>query len=502
MKKRFISLFLVLCFILFAFVGCTKGDESSETDMGSSPVVDDGFEKDDLPEKMDFGGKEITWAIVNTDTDTQFSGYFAEQSASMLDNSVYKASKAVEERLSVKLIFVEHVYPWDSRGEQLTMINNNIMLGVNDFDIITAPSYLPLYGSPELYLDLKKVENVSLDKPWWNQTMQEIFPNELRSIRCESSLRAIQRLSCVFFNQEALENYQINDDLYELVYSGNWTLEKMTQLITNTYVSADGTDSRTAKDSYGVTFGDGNTFSPFATAFGVTLYSKNGDGTYSYNAGSKRNVDIVDTTRKFITKNNDVLTSYNNESEDFKIDMTATGGSGVSRVFAEGRSLFMFGKFENGQVLFSQSSLDTEKLGVLPYPKYDSTQTNYTTASSADTFFIPVDASLPAACGAVIEAWASQYYRQVVPTYFETIVKTRYSSDSKMASMFDFIRSTSVVNFDLMFSDPDVLCMCPTVMKSALSGIFGLESWVVTAKKNESKASEQLKNILEIYNVK
>lgn len=500
---RSVSLLLSLLFVLLAFAGCkSEKDEGDSTQDVSTSGADDGFVKDDLPEKMDFEGKEIVWAIVNTDTDTSYNGYYAEASPNMLENEIFSSSKRVEDRLNVKLKFVEYVYPWDSRGVELAKINNNIMAGVSEYDLISAPTYLPLYGSPELFLDLNKVENLSLDKPWWDQTVRGIFENGLRFIRGDGSLRSVQKLACVFFNGGLLEDMQIDEDLYKTVYDGDWTLEKLKVLIENTYISADGTDARTADDTYGVTFGDCNAFTTFATSCNVEFYTKQNDGTYAYNAGSKRNVNIVDTLRQFVTKNVNVLSSYDRETTEYKIDMTATGGSGVSRIFAEKRSLFMFGKFENGAVLFAQESADTKNLGVLPYPKYDENQSNYRTPAAGDCFYIPVTVENSAVCGAVLEAWSSDFYRTVIPTYFETIIKVRYSSGGDMAEMFDYIRSTSVTTFEQMFQDPDVLCMGPTVIKHALSGYYGLESWTVTSKKNEKQAMSQLDGILSMYGLK
>ena len=65
MKKttalRMISLILVLIFALSAFIGCSKNEETEETQqtVNTTPTEDDGFVKDDLPATMDFDGKEV-----------------------------------------------------------------------------------------------------------------------------------------------------------------------------------------------------------------------------------------------------------------------------------------------------------------------------------------------------------------------------------------------------------------------------------------------------------
>ena len=46
--------------------------------------------------------------------------------------------------------------------------------------------------------------------------------------------------------------------------------------------------------------------------------------------------------------------------------------------------------------------------------------------------------------GVLLEAWSSQAYRKIMPEYFETALKTRYSQDSDTSRMFDLIRSSIV----------------------------------------------------------
>ena len=44
---------------------------------------------------------------------------------------------------------------------------------------------------------------------------------------------------------------------------------------------------------------------------------------------------------------------------------------------------------------------------------------------------------------------ASEAYRQIGPTYFDTYVKLRYASNEKLAPMYDLIRDS--VTFDLIY---------------------------------------------------
>lgn len=496
---RSASLTLSLLFVLFAFAGCksekNEGDDTTQDSVTTSGADDDGFVKDDLPATMDFDGRDVSFMVCSS----YFADFYQEgASPDIVQNEVYSATVAVNERLNVSLKFVKNGYAWDDRGTVYTKVCNDIMTGLYECDILVGSSYVPMYGSVELFHNLESVENINLDKPWYNQGYRAVWNGSTYCIQGDGVLANIKKLSCVFFNKQTLEDRQITEDLYKTVYDKGWTLEKLETLIANTYYSVDGTDSRTADDFYGVTFGDGNSMTPFGTALGVVLYTKGNDGSYTYNAGSTRNVEVMDAIRKFVNSNNNVLTSYNNESEEFKIT-PADGGQGVSRVFTKGNSMFMFGKFENGATIMSQETLDTSKIGVLPYPKYDTNQTDYAVTTDGASFYVPITASDVACAGAVLEAWNSQFYRTVVPLYFESVVQLRYSADNEMSQMFDFIRSKLTCNFENMFQDPDLLSMSGFTVKSCVLGMYGLESWSVTSKKNQSAASAELANIMSKY---
>ena len=94
----------------------------------------------------------------------------------------------------------------------------------------------------------------------------------------------------------------------------------------------------------------------------------------------------------------------------------------------------------------------TFTLGMIPFPKYDENQDDYYTAAQRFAhIYIPATTEDSGRSGAVLEAWASECYRNVMPTYFETNLKTRYATDSDMAEMFDLLRANLCVEFGTVF---------------------------------------------------
>ena len=495
---KLISVLLTLILALSVFSGCKKKTPTEEKPQDTSDETeeDDGFEKDDLPKTMDFDTKKINMMIC-------LGGYenFYQEKATpeAVSNQVFLATQRVEERLNVSLNFIKNSFTWDNRGSVYSKICNDIRMQVSECDIIAGHPYIPMYGGTELFTDLSTLKNVNLDKSWYDQGMRSVWGEKIYCIRAEGAIRNIQNLACTFFNQDALDRVGIDENLYDTVYNGEWTLEKMKTLIENTWVSNDAEVS--ADDSFGATFSDGNAFTPFGISLGVRLYERQDDGSYVYNASSERNITIMDAIKKFVNNNENVLSSYNRESEDYKI--TTEDGIGVSKIFAEGRSLFTFGCFGHAGVILDQDVISNKSLGILPYPKFDSTQTDYASAVNnvGVCFYIPTTASDLDCAGAVLEAWNSDFHRNAVPLYFETMLKIRYSSGGEMSAMFDFIRSKLTCTFEYMFEDPDIMTMGSGAIKSMISGQNGLTSWRVIAKSNENVANMELKNIMVKYGI-
>jgi len=92
--------------------------------------------------------------------------------------------------------------------------------------------------------------------------------------------------------------------------------------------------------------------------------------------------------------------------------------------------------------------------GILPFPKYDEAQAEYITLSRSqhNAFVMPLTCDVPDMAGAVMEAIASEKYRTVMPAYFETAMKVKYSHDEDSSRMLDLIRESMTCQFEYIFS--------------------------------------------------
>ena len=199
------------------------------------------FVADDLPE-LNFGG--MTMNVVVGD---YFSAYWddlyvEEATGSRLSDAVYNMRLAVEQRLNVKLNYIREEYDWSSMGDYITKITSQILAGDSDIDLLLSQNnFTSRLSEGQYFADLRNVENIDLDKPWYNQTVLENMPNgELLFLLGEFSLGNIKNAYAVYYNADLKESLGIDTDLYAMVDEGKWTADAMKTLIKGTYADLNG----------------------------------------------------------------------------------------------------------------------------------------------------------------------------------------------------------------------------------------------------------------------
>nr|MBQ4319010.1 hypothetical protein [Clostridia bacterium] len=85
-----------------------------------------------------------------------------------------------------------------------------------------------------------------------------------------------------------------------------------------------------------------------------------------------------------------------------------------------------------------------DDFGVTLYPKWDEAQDEYYSRleSGAPVLIVPATASDTSRTGAIIEAMSAASSKTVIPAYYETTLKQKYTRDELSSVMFDMIMET------------------------------------------------------------
>ena len=456
MKKLTASLLLISLLASLASCGSQDSGTNDTTSSGASTdttaeETTSQFVKDDLPSDLDLGGKTVGIMIGDYFNAFLADLYSPEETGNRLSDAVYRTSKNVQERLNVVLEYNYQTYAWSEMAGFQSKIISGILAGDTGFDILfDVQNYSAQMQEGEYFANFADVGNISLEKPWYNQTVLENMPDDyIYFLSGQFSLANVKSAFAMYFNADLYSSLGLTEDLYALVDDGKWTIDKLDELTKNTYSDLNGDTKADASDRYGVTFGDMNKYLGFIKAFDIDMFRKTSSG-YEFAYDSERASDAVSKLCQFINDNENTQVAFGNDDTHPEYQISTGGGIYASKIFTDGRALFSFGLIADAATIVP--SIDFS-YGLLPYPKWDETQENYGTMLQRSCYaLIPVTVEDKDAAGAVLEALSSESYRTLVPEYCEVSLKTRYSQDDDVSRMFDLVINSIVYDPGEIFS--------------------------------------------------
>jgi hypothetical protein len=217
----------------------------------------------------------------------------------------------------------------------------------------------------------------------------------------------------------------------------NWYLEDMFASIENIYqdVNDNGKD---VEDTFGVLMPQ-EMYAIFET-YGINMIEKNEDNTeLILNASDERVYDLID---KYYGIRYDLDGGYT--------DVRNT----TAEMFKAGQGVYLTISLSYAVSHFRDA---TFAYGIVPYPMLDEQQGDYY-AGYTDRFMI-----IPHTCpdvdyvATIVEALSAEGYRQVLPAYYETALKGRYTHDSESVQMLEIIREGRIIDFAYIYSN-DTAC--------------------------------------------
>ncbi|MCQ2432250.1 MAG: hypothetical protein MJ175_06565 [Clostridia bacterium] len=458
LSKKSTLVMLTCGMILSSLVSCgnetpvQNGTENTEkkeivTDVVTEAETASPFEADSLPDNLDFGGRTFNYLIGD------YAGAYYDDFASdgetgaRVNDAVYHTGRNVEERLNLKFNFIKETFDFAGISKMMTKLSQSVMAEDKAYDLYVGSNPLNLMLSDKYLLDLSEVPYIDFSKPWWNKSQLNMMPGGAVYVASgDGSLSMIKHTFCMFFNQDKLNQYDVTENLYETVRNHKWTMDHLRELAMLGYRDANGDDKRDFGDEYGLTFGDCNKYLSFQFALGGKCAERTDSG-YTVLYGNERMANIFEKVNTLINDTPGVYPGYPNS--DHEEHIATGGGNYADRIFMEGRSFFTAGLICDAPVILGNADFS---YGVLPYPLYDENQEDYISTVQRNAFFALLSYVDPECSGAVMEAWSSEAYRTIQPEYFETTLKTRYSSDSDMAQMFDLLRSNLYLDVFEYFS--------------------------------------------------
>ena len=354
-----------------------------------------------------------------------------EDSAEVVESSVYRRNLEVEEKLNVKLKGL-----WVKIGDQMGKLKKTVMAGDNAYDAVMLNLQDASNATKQDYLvNLADTSGVNLSRPWWDRSlmMETSVMNKTYFATGDISIMDNDGTWTMMFNKKLQKDLGL-PDIYDIVKKGEWTLDKFSELGKGAVLDINGDGVIDYQDQ---------------VAFATTLDSVQG---LFYSTGQRiirKNADDIpyfaltgDTVMTNLEKIYDIFRGEGNFtmlSADYP--NTSHGASThlvVQDAFQEDRALFYA---EVMQCVKRLRQMETE-FGIIPLPKATAAQEQYNTfvhAWASATIAIPKGGEDNDRASAVIEALAYGGYKFITPAYYEIALKSKYARDDESSEMLDLI---------------------------------------------------------------
>lgn len=440
MKKRSNFLKIVVCLLLVTlaalFISACGKDETKK----DGPKTDIDY-LDDLPDDLDFGGEVVN--IAHWDHTFVTNELTADGStADIVDVAIYNRNLSVEERLNVELNYIAG----DVAPEVfMPQVLESIMSGASEFDIIWGVQCTSGEVAAEgVYLDLQDAKYIDYSKDYWNdEYIQALSVNDKKfMLGGDISLTTTAWSATMTFDLKEFENnFGDVQEFYDMVLSGDgnkggWTLDTMSDYCRRAYVDLNGNALIDNGDQFGIAIlGTGSVVDQFTFSAGITYSSRDENNVPVLDMNNERVVDFVQKFHKICYENPGVnlYDSGGNEEDMFKTIFSA----GVMNNLVDMRA-------------------DEDDFGVIPLPKYDENELKYHSWLSDNTIVCSMPITTPEDridmnC-AVLECMASEGKRLLLPAYYESALKKKYTRDEMSVKMLDIIHDGATTDFVAVYS--------------------------------------------------
>ena len=355
-----------------------------------------------------------------------------------IQQSVDERDAYVSDLLDIEFIYERIDGNYEHRYSFLNHARNSILVSDKAWDLIGSYSMIaPQLALEDMTVDLRTVDYIDFEKPWYAEFMVDActINDQTYFITGDISTNSLYAMQAVAFNAtEALARGIDEQELYQMVYNDEWTIENMFALCQDLGQELDGDGVWDAGDFYPIITSNDSIVDSFYYSSGLTMISESVDGKL------KISDDVLDEPAM------DIYASIYAAKNTYKSYLNADEQENAIK---EKKCIFSLSPVVNFRVYWSDSQ---ERFRVLPFPKYSESDPYRTYLSMWYTqYCIPSDVDDPDYSAAVIEALGYANYHRVTPLIFEETMKLRYSENEDCANMFDIMRNGRTYEISSLF---------------------------------------------------
>ncbi len=480
MRLRLFAMLLAALMLLSCLFACAETPNNDDPENSGNETV----AEQDIFADVDFKEEEFwIYTSVNAastgmgNSNFMIEGEEQADSSDIVASAVYKRNLDTEELLNVNLEYVHSDLVYTAVADD---IKKFVTSGSDEFDLIINDLY-PMAGlsvSGYFVNTLNEEYKFDFDQNYWysdymtNVSFVEGYQFLLAGDYFADVIRSGH---CLLYNKALYEDkYGNPDELYDIVLNYEWTHAKMLEIIADNYVDLNGNAQADNEDQYGYVISDmwgssipliasgGTNYMTRDEETGYPIITINNERTYALTE-SIYNLMYSKGTRSF--NEADVLNAFIND-QAMIVGYQRLGSLENMREMEHDAGIIPYPMLLASDKQYNTSSHDTTEVGVI-----------LTTALN-DMEFIST----------VLEVLNRETAKTVMPQYYETALKVKYTDDPQAGAMIDIIHDNFRNVFELAY---DYAIGMP--IQSVIYGTIANKSYSVSSKLAKTQKSCQKK---------
>ncbi len=473
MMKRTLSLLFALCFLMCPLIGCKKGGGTPVATMKAS--TDNETEDPVLAAlpKTDLGGKKMTILSFTEPMDSDDPNVYNENTISSVKHS---RTLYAEDRYNITIQYVknENVY------EALT---NDRMADGQSFDLALPH---PTEGIASIltsgyctnYLELNSIDTSS---PWYNQSQVESYTinGKLYPLVSDIGVDGAGFQGFVYNKDLYLQNNNGEDNLYETVFNGDWTLEVFMETMKKFHPENEGVPEE--EKMYSLIY-HSKLERTFMYGIGQKTVRRNSEGLYELALDKGKLNTLAENLYDLIYNMDNVYVA----KQTF---YAGWGTCDMVKIFKAQKAIFF--EYDIGG-LYNYLRDVTFKIGYLPMPKFDTYQQGYALICGQVGTIIPSTLNEKEDAALLLDTFSRYSYLYLKPAFYDEVLLGRMSPTADDYKMLELLHNSKV--YDIGF----------TIDGAGMGPLKGIMTEVVLNNRSKSVDSYLMsKNavLLEIVDV-
>ena len=425
-KHRTLAAILAALMIL-PCVACAANDGDTSKTGDVTTIANAESDTSFFPdvEKRDYNG--ATFCL--SGTDGKGSWYLADEYKSgdeninVLNNTIYEMNTLIEDHLNVELV---------SGSTAGVPVETAIMSSDDIYQALVQHAYWEVapYISRNFVMDMNELDALDFSQFYWNgDIIEELSINDHVYVAvgdiCQSELHMI------YTNKDLMSTANIKMP-YDQVRNGEWTFDTMSAMTADLYID-DGDGQRNNKDIYGFAGGWADWGAVLPQASDTFVASKNSDGGFDLSLYNDRTVEFYEKVF--------------NWTQDESVKIWFFGSPDSEHVDFANNQAYLHGSTLGPQYLSVEF-----KLGILPMPKYEVSQENYSHVNWGDEILVPTTVKNRDMVGQVLELLSFYSGTMVREKYYDEVLQLRVSEAPDDRDMVELIYNTVVYDPGMVYA--------------------------------------------------